>query len=396
MIAPIIMTLLHSSMINYIVSAFVLLIGSYLIYITLKYSNKTHHIADEIEELQNQTEEKQKSIHLVLNYSSTALPVHIEQINTVVNSTESATLSLGDNFSTLLDQINTNVINSENIKNTLLQPDIGLIDRLKGNEKVLNKLESGFINHGQQSSNLKEQFLQFRLHSKVINELADRIGDIAGTTNLLALNAAIEAARAGEHGRGFAVVADEVRNLSMQSTETAEEIRESLGQFASIMDTYENSISDFVTGQENMFDGFKTEMDSLAIELDDDIDLLNSSLEGLVTDTESVQTSISEVMISLQFSDTTRQILEHVQEDLSKITNDIRELDILVESKDIEESRKLEEDIANRYTMKSERQAYKRATEQTKNPSGKTANTEPEFLSNDDKKEEEDDGITFL
>lgn len=403
MIAPLVMSIFESNMLNYIVSALVLLIGAYLVYITRQYSDKTHHIIDENKEFHAQTEEKQQSAHIVLHYTSSALPVHIEQINTVVDSTESATLSLGENFSSLLEQINANILNSENIKNTLLDPDIGLIHRLKGNEKVLFKLESSCIDHGKQTSGLKEQFLEFRKHSKVINELADRIGDIAGTTNLLALNAAIEAARAGEHGRGFAVVADEVRNLSMQSTGTAEEIRESLGMFGSVMDNYEKSISDFVSGQETMFDGFKTEMDGLTRELDGDIDLLNQSLQGLVTDTESVQTSISEVMVSLQFSDSTRQILEHVQEDLNKITNDIRELDFLIESDNPEESRKLEESIANRYTMDSERQAYKKATGQTDSLPDKPSETSPEFFSDDSfdkpdkrKKEEEDDGITFL
>lgn len=80
----------------------------------------------------------------------------------------------------------------------------------------------------------------------------------------------------------------------------------------------------------------------------------------------------------------TRQILEHVQQDLDKITSNIKELDVLIDSNNPDESRKLEESIANRYTMESERRAYKKATGQ-----GKQAVAEPV-------KEEDDDGITFL
>jgi len=60
----------------------------------------------------------------------------------------------------------------------------------------------------------------------MVNNLLGAIEQIAAQTNMLALNAAIEAARAGESGKGFSVVADQIRNLSVQSTETAKDIRE--------------------------------------------------------------------------------------------------------------------------------------------------------------------------
>ncbi|GEM_PF-3480846 len=54
-------------------------------------------------------------------------------------------------------------------------------------------------------------------------DIAQRIQQIAFSTNILALNAAIEAARAGDHGRGFAVIAQEIRELSLSVTEGAKE-----------------------------------------------------------------------------------------------------------------------------------------------------------------------------
>lgn len=63
-----------------------------------------------------------------------------------------------------------------------------------------------------------------------VASLTKVITSIANQTNLLALNAAIEAARAGEAGQGFAVVADEIRKLAEDSSASAKEIIETIGQ----------------------------------------------------------------------------------------------------------------------------------------------------------------------
>lgn len=61
-----------------------------------------------------------------------------------------------------------------------------------------------------------------------IGEVSEFINDISSRTNMLGINAAIEAARVGAEGAGFGVVADEIRDLSNQSSESVEDIKQLL------------------------------------------------------------------------------------------------------------------------------------------------------------------------
>ena len=89
-------------------------------------------------------------------------------------------------------------------------------------EKVSNQMTSININV-EEANRTIETLVKI---SDDIGNILTVINSISSHTNLLALNASIEAARAGEHGKGFAVVAQEVKELSEQSVNSTEDIRE--------------------------------------------------------------------------------------------------------------------------------------------------------------------------
>ncbi|MDM5353192.1 cache domain-containing protein [Lysinibacillus sphaericus] len=72
---------------------------------------------------------------------------------------------------------------------------------------------------------LRTNFSSLTSQMKEIHQVVQTITSISEQTNLLALNASIEAARAGDQGKGFAVVAEEVRNLSEDTNEATNRVR---------------------------------------------------------------------------------------------------------------------------------------------------------------------------
>ena len=77
-------------------------------------------------------------------------------------------------------------------------------------------------------NNANEQVNQLKESAEGIGKVVELIMEISEQIKLLSLNATIEAARAGESGKGFAVVASEVKELSSQTRQATEGIRQKI------------------------------------------------------------------------------------------------------------------------------------------------------------------------
>ena len=117
-----------------------------------------------------------------------------------------------------------------------------------------------------------------------VREITDTIFDISSQTNLLALNASIEAARAGEAGRGFSVVATEIQKLSERTRIETENIAAILDKLTANADETASEVAKTVE--------INDIQDTMIREVSEQLEELNTNVEGLVNDIAKIDEMI--------------------------------------------------------------------------------------------------------
>ena len=164
-----------------------------------------------------------------------------------------------------------------------------------------------------------------------IEEAVEAITNIASQTNLLALNASIEAARAGEAGRGFAVVATEISNLSEQSNQSANEIKQIVGE---IVQQSQNSVrlsaevAQVITEEQQYIQETQDKFELLNNEINNSLNEINS-IAKKTQDLESVKDVIvSSVQDLSAISEENAASNEEVTASISSIATSVNEIKV--------------------------------------------------------------------
>ncbi len=161
--------------------------------------------------------------------------------------------------------------------------------------------------------------------TNAIPPLLEEIEFIADQTRLLALNAAIEAARAGEYGRGFAVVAEEVAKLASRSQVAATNINKVVAEVNASTSKAIETLAGFSSIDASKIISTKERIGEITTLIKEQNDRLQEGVVQATTSAKQQASNVTDIAMSMQFQDITRQRLEKVIKKISDLQAQVSE-----------------------------------------------------------------------
>ena len=250
----------------------------------------------------------------------------VAQIQEVVSIVEEAVIELICRFQEITDgaiqEANVTASQFQSSSDSDGQNDASLLDETN---HIIGTFAQSVVESSQLGMDVAMVVEEVEGSTQRITPLLEEIEFIADQTRLLALNAAIEAARAKEAGRGFAVVAEEVAKLANRSRVAAANIQDVV---QAVNASTERAIVALQGFSSIDLTGALTTRERVG-EITKIMQAKSSKLEnGVLHATESAQkhaNQVTDIVMSMQFQDISRQRLEKVVKQLGNLRDQIQE-----------------------------------------------------------------------
>ena len=239
------------------------------------------------------------------------LPVLDALNKRVVERTERSNIDLSDRIFSIAEISKRLGSEIQTILTDLVDGDTGLerdIDELQAEVGRFQRLISGMEN---MSSRYLQDMSTLKNAVGNIGKFTENLTDLADQTSLLSINASIEAARAGKAGAGFRIIASEVQSLARRSKSIAEEINSHIIEAAEAVEQsfseQESSIAESI-GQIRQA---RESLTGLSGNLKPQIERISGTVEESKALSGGVTEDLNGIIVSLQYHDIIRQILDH-------------------------------------------------------------------------------------
>ncbi|MGM0369186.1 MAG: methyl-accepting chemotaxis protein [Bacillota bacterium] len=127
-----------------------------------------------------------------------------------------------------------------------------------------------------------------------VDQISERIMNIADETNLLSLDGAIEAADGEGSGGGFGAVADDIKDLADESMAAAKEVKEIVKEVKDVTNRAINIMIPAENSNQNIADVF-AEIEGLSNDLITKVENVTEATEDQVASTEQISASTEEI-----------------------------------------------------------------------------------------------------
>ena len=262
--------------------------------------NKLNEIIGNIKNISHDLNDDAQNVHSLSDNSS----LSVNQISNAMEDLANGATEMASNvqdISKSIGTMNDTITVLADSSEALATSSVNIRNANDEARDYIGKVSDSSVQTVEAVDNITKQISSTNDAVQKIKEAVDMITSIASQTNLLALNASIEAARAGEAGRGFAVVASEIGNLSDQSSKSADEIRNIVGEIVKNSEAsveLSGSVATLIRQEQEYIKETQSKFEVLGTEIKESLEHINQVSKD-TEELEKIQSVITDAVQSL-------------------------------------------------------------------------------------------------